>query len=276
MAIIVYKKNAAGRRNMSIIKQEHVDTAKKPEKRLMAKLSRKWGRSHGTISVRHKGGGHKRRYRMIDFGQEKIGVPGKIIALERDPNRSAFIALVHYGDGDKRYVIATDGMRAGMDVMVAEQSPIAEGNRTLLGVIPVGTMVCNVELFPGKGGQIVRSAGSAATITGSDAGMVHVKLASGEVRLIDRRCYATIGRVSNFEHNAMRIGKAGRNRWRGIRPTVRGSAMNPVDHPHGGGEGRQPVGLKHPKTPWGKPALGRKTRKKKKHSNHYIVQRRKK
>ena len=275
MAIKVYKRNAAGRRNMSVVKADQI-TQQKPEKSLLTKLSKNTGRSHGKISVRHKGGAHKRRYRRIDFGQEKLGVRGKITAIERDPNRSALIALVQYQDGHKNYVIATEGMRVGKEIIAKDNAPIEEGNRMHLGEIPTGTTVSNIELKPGKGGQIVRSAGSSATVMGGDEAMVHVKLASGEVRLMHKECFATVGQMSNFEHNAVNIGKAGRNRHRGVRPTVRGSAMNPVDHPHGGGEGRQPIGLKHPKTPWGKPALGLKTRKRKKQSSRYIVGRRKK
>src|SRR3989344_5191708 len=275
MAIKVYKRNAAGRRNMSVVKADQI-TQQKPEKSLLTKLSKNTGRSHGKISVRHKGGAHKRRYRRIDFGQEKLGVRGKITAIERDPNRSALIALVQYQDGHKNYVIATEGMRVGKEIIAKDNAPIEEGNRMHLGEIPTGTTVSNIELKPGKGGQIVRSAGSSATVMGGDEAMVHVKLASGEVRLMHKECFATVGQMSNFEHNAVNIGKAGRNRHRGVRPTVRGSAMNPVHHPHGGGEGRQPIGLKHPKTPWGKPALGLKPRKRKKQSSRYIVGRRKK
>lgn len=272
MAIKIYKRNHAGRRNMSIVKPEGV-TEKRPEKSLVVSKKNFAGRSNGKISVRHQGGGHKRLYRLVDFRQDKWGVPGKIAALEKDPNRSALIALVHYRDGEKRYILATHGMRTGQEVVSGEETPVVEGNRMKLNHIPTGTTICNIELQIGKGGQIVRSAGSQATLMALDGPLATVKLASGEIRLVSKECFATIGQVSNFEHSAERIGKAGRNRWKNVRPTVRGSAMNPVDHPHGGGEGRQPLGM-HPKTPWGKPALGKKTRKRKKASNKYIVKRR--
>ncbi|OGI14404.1 MAG: 50S ribosomal protein L2 [Candidatus Moranbacteria bacterium RIFCSPHIGHO2_12_FULL_54_9] len=272
MAIKIYKKNNAGRRFMSVVKPEGV-TDKAPEKSLLAPLPKKAGRSGGKISVRHQGGGHKRRYRVIDFRQNKSDIPGRIASLEKDPNRSGLIALVHYADGEKRYVLATDGMKTGQQIIAGENVPIVNGNRLLLKNIPVGTTICNIEMKIGKGGQIVRSAGSAAVLMALDGEMAQVKLSSGEIRLISKECYATLGQVSNFEHSAERIGKAGRARWMNRRPTVRGSAMNPVDHPHGGGEGRQPIGM-HPKTPWGKPALGKKTRKKKNASNQYIIKRR--
>lgn len=274
MAIKVYKKNNAGRRNMSIVKPDNL-TDKRPEKALLAKKDSKYGRAKGKISVRHKSRGHKRRYRVIDFRQNKIGVIGTVKSIEKDPNRTALIALVVYKDGDKRYVLATQNMKVGDEIVTEENAAVEEGNRMKIKNIPVGTTISNVEMTIGKGGQIVRSAGSGATIMAVDK-MVQVKLSSGEIRLINKECYATIGRVSNFEHSAIRIGKAGKSRWLGKRPTVRGSAMNPIDHPHGGGEGKQPIGLKYPKTPWGKHALGKKTRKKKKYSNQFIVKRRKK
>ncbi len=274
MAIKIYKRATPGKGFISVARPE-VLTRKKPEKAMIAKYKSKAGRSWGKISVRHKGGGHKQRLRIIDFKQDKINVPGKILAIERDPLRSALIALVSYKDGEKRYVLAAEGMKAGREIITAESAAIKKGNRIKLKNIPVGTLISNVELFPGRGGQIVRSAGSGATLMAVDENMAQVKLASGEIRLVDRECYATIGQVSNFEHNVIRVGKAGRSRWMGIRPTVRGSAMNPVDHPHGGGEGRMGIGLKHPKTPWGKPALGKKTRKKFKYSDRYIIKRRK-
>lgn len=274
MAIKVYQKNTAGRRNMSIIKPEGV-TETKPEKSLLAALSKKSGRSHGKISTRHKGGGHKRRYRMVDFKQNKFGIPGVVATLEKDPNRSALIALINYRDGEKRYVLAVESLTVGQEVITDENTPIAKGNRLKLKNIPVGTVISNIEMMLGKGGQMVRSAGAGATLMAIDEKMAQIKMTSGEIRLINRECYATIGQISNFEHSAVKIGKAGRNRWLGKRPAVRGSAMNPVDHPHGGGEGRQGVGLKHPKTPWGKPALGKKTRRKKKSSTRYILKRRK-
>lgn len=273
MAIKVYKKNTAGRRNMSIVKPDNL-TDKKPEKSLLAPMTQKAGRSHGKISTRHQGGGHKRRYRLVDFKQQKFGVLGRIIAIEKDPNRSALIALISYIDGDKKYILATEGMKAGMEVMTGIDAPIKKGNRTVLRNIPSGTIVSNIELIAGKGGQITRSAGSGATLMAIDEKMAQLKMSSGEIRLVSKECYASIGRVSNFEHSSETLGKAGRNRWKGKRPEVRGSAMNPVDHPHGGGEGKQGIGLKYPKTPWGKPALGKKTRKKNRYSDKFIVKRR--
>jgi len=273
MAIKVYKKNTAGRRNMSIVKPDNL-TDRKPEKSLLAPMTQKAGRSHGKISTRHQGGGHKRRYRLVDFKQQKFGVLGRIVSVEKDPNRSALICLISYIDGDKKYVLATEGMKAGMEIMTGVDAPIKKGNRTVLKNIPSGTVISNIELIAGKGGQITRSAGSGATLMAIDDKMAQLKMSSGEIRIVSKECYATIGRVSNFEHSAEKLGKAGRNRWKGKRPEVRGSAMNPVDHPHGGGEGKQGIGLKHPKTPWGKPALGKKTRKKNRYSDKFIVKRR--
>ena len=273
MAIKVYKRNAAGRRNMSIIKPEGV-TKKKPEKALMSALNKKSGRSAGKISVRHKGGGHKRKYRLVDFKQDKLGISGKIIAIEKDPNRSALLALVSYTDGEKRYIIASQGMEVGKTIIADKVASFDNGNRMQMKNIPVGTTLCNVEITIGKGGQIARSAGSKVLLMGLDDKKAQLKMASGEIRLANSECYATIGQISNFEHGVEKIGKAGRKRWLGIRPAVRGSAMNPVDHPHGGGEGKQGIGLKYPKTPWGKIALGKKTRKNKKYSNKFIVKRR--
>lgn len=273
MAIKVYKKNTAGRRNMSIVKPDNL-TDKKPEKSLLAPMTQKAGRSHGKISTRHQGGGHKRRYRLVDFKQQKFGVLGRIVAIEKDPNRSALIALISYIDGDKKYVLATEGMKAGMEIQAGIDAPIKKGNRTVLRNIPSGTVISNIELIAGKGGQITRSAGSGATLMAIDDKMAQLKMSSGEIRLVSKECYATVGRVSNFEHSSETLGKAGRNRWKGKRPEVRGSAMNPVDHPHGGGEGKQGIGLKYPKTPWGKPALGKKTRKKNRYSDKLIVKRR--
>jgi len=273
MAIKVYKRNAAGRRNMSVIKPEGV-TKKKPEKSLLTSLNKKSGRAHGKISVRHRGGGHKRRYRVIDFRQDKIGIVGRIEALEKDPNRSALLALVVYADGEKRYILASEGMKVGGKIITDKVASFDNGNRMQIKNIPVGTTLCNVEMTVGKGGQIARSAGSKVLLMGLDGSKAQLKMASGEIRLVNSECYATIGQMSNFEHGVERIGKAGRKRHLGFRPAVRGSAMNPVDHPHGGGEGRQGVGLKYPKTPWGKIALGKKTRSKKKYSNKFIVKRR--
>ena len=275
MAIKIYKKNTAGRRNMSIVKSELV-SKKGPEKSLLAKKCSQAGRSLGKISVRHQGGGHKQRYRLVDFKMDKFNIPGKIVAIERDPNRSAFIALVNYPDGEKRYILASEGMASGKEIICAENAPVKNGNRAKVKNIPIGTIISNVELFPGKGGQIIRSAGSGAALMALSEGVAQLKMSSGEIRIISGECYGTIGQVSNFEHNTINIGKAGRSRWMGIRPGVRGSAMNPVDHPHGGGEGRQGIGLKHPKTPWGKPALGKKTRQRKRYSNKFIIKRREK
>jgi large subunit ribosomal protein L2 len=273
MSIKVYKKNTAGRRNMSIVKPDEL-TDKKPEKSLLASMKSRGGRANGKISTRHQGGGHKQRYRLVDFKQQKFDIPGRIIAIEKDPNRSALIALVSYKDGDKKYILASEEMRAGLEIITSVNAPIKKGNRTVLRNIPYGTIISNIELISGKGGQIIRSAGSGATLMAIDGNMAQLKMSSGEIRLVSADCYATVGRVSNFEHSAEKIGKAGRNRWRGKRPAVRGSAMNPVDHPHGGGEGRQGIGLKHPKTPWGKIALGKKTRKKNRYSDKFIVKRR--
>ena len=275
MAIKIYKRNTAARRNMSIVKSPMI-SASKPEKSLLAKKKSRAGRSGGKISVRHQGGGAKQRYRIIDFKQNKFGVLGRVATIERDPNRSAFIALINYEDGEKRYVLAPEGLKTDQKIITKEDAPIKLGNRAKVKNIPVGTIISNVELFPGRGGQIARSAGSSVVLTAVDENNSQIKLSSKEIRLISSECYATIGQVSNFEHSSARIGKAGRKRHMGVRPGVRGSAMNPVDHPHGGGEGRQGIGLKHPKTPWGKPALGKKTRKKKKYSNKFIIKRRSK
>lgn len=270
MAIKVYKRNHAARRNMSVIKSDLV-TDRKPEKSLCVSLNQKAGRSNGKISVRHRCVGHKKLYRLVDFKQNKLGVPGKIISIEKDPFRSSLIALVTYSDGEKRYILATAGMRVGMTIVAGEDVALNEGNRTKLKRIVTGTFVSNIEMKRGKGGQVVRSAGNGALVMSVDDRYAQIKMPSGEIRLIDNECYATIGQVSNFEHNTVKIGKAGRARHMGKRPAVRGTVMNPVDHPHGGGEGCQPIGLKYPKTPWGKPALGVRTRDKKKASNKYIV-----
>jgi len=273
MAIKVYKKNTAGRRNMSKIVVEELDN-KKPEKSLLRMINYKAGRSRGKISIRFRGGRVKRQYRLVDFKMNKLNIPGTVKAIERDPNRSALIALVSYADGEKRYVLAVKGLKKGDQIMSGEQAPIKEGNRLSLKNIPVGTFLSNIEFFPGRGGQIARSAGNYAILQAVDGGRAILKMASGEIRTVQEDCMATIGQMSNFEHNSYRIGKAGRRRYMGWRPSVRGTVMNPVDHPHGGGEGCQPIGLKHPKTPWGKPALGKKTRKKGKYSDKFILKRR--
>jgi large subunit ribosomal protein L2 len=245
-----------------------------PEKSLVEPLVRKAGRgAGGRVSVRHKGGGHKRLYRIIDFKRDKDGIPAKVAAIEYDPNRSARIALLHYADGEKRYIIAPLGLKVGDVVESGENADIKPGNALPLKKIPVGTIVHNIELVPGKGGQVARSAGAACQIMAREGGYVQVKLPSGEIRMFHENCKATVGQVGNLEHELINIGKAGRSRWLGIRPTVRGTAMNPFDHPHGGGEGKSGPG-RHPVTPWGKPTLGYKTRKKKP-SDKLIVKRRK-
>lgn len=270
-----YQPTTPGRRGGSVVDFE-ILTAKRPEKNLLRPKSKKAGRnSRGRITVRHRGGGHKRLYRIIDFKQDKFDIPAKVKAIEYDPNRSAFIALLYYADGEKRYVLAPDGIKIEQTVITSSNAPLEIGNRTALKNIPVGTQVHNIELMPGKGSQLSKSAGSFAEVLAHEGGYVHLALPSKEVRMVLENSMATIGQVSNPAHNTITIGKAGRSRWMGVRPTVRGSAMNPVDHPHGGGEGRAPIGLKHPKTPWGKPALGKKTRNRKKPSNRYILKRRK-
>ncbi len=254
-------------------------TKSKPEKKLTRKLDRSFGRGHkGRITVRHKGGGHKRQYRLIDFKQtDKMDIPAKVAAIEYDPNRSCFIALLHYSDGTKRYILAPSKFKIGSEVICQDNAPVKVGNRLKLKNILVGTEVYNIELLPGQGGKIVRSAGSSAQVLAIDGGYCHLKLPSSEVRMVKDNCFASIGQLSNPEHNTVVLGKAGRARWMGRRPRVRGSAMNPCDHPHGGGESRKPIGLRRgPKTPWGKLAYGVKTRKKKKQSNKYIIKRRKK
>lgn len=273
MAVKIYKKNSAGRRNMGIVKPAFL-TDQAPERSLLASLKDNAGRSNGKISIRNRGGRAKRRYRLIDFKSKKKDLIGKIISIEKDPNRNALIALIYYPDGEKKYILATESMKKGGEVIISENAPIKEGNRLILKNIPIGTTVCAVEIVPGKGAQMARSAGSGVILQALDAKMATLKMPSGEIRMVSEKCYATIGRMSNSEHGICCVGKAGRNRYLGNRPHVRGTAMNPVDHPHGGGEGRQPIGLKYPKTPWGKPALGVKTRKKKKYSNRLIIKRR--
>ena len=264
MAIRKYKPTSAGVRGMSVLTFDEI-TKTKPEKSLLVSLSKSGGRnSLGRVTVRHRGGGAKRKYRIIDFKRNKDGVPGKVASIEYDPNRTANIALIHYLDGEKRYILAPEGLKVGDKIESGENADIVIGNALKLKDIPVGTNVHNIELKPGKGGQLVRSAGSEAQL----------RLPSGEFRLIHLECRATVGQVGNLSHELITIGKAGRSRHMGKRPHVRGSAMNPVDHPHGGGEGRTPVGRPAPSTPWGKPALGLKTRKKNKKSNKFIVRRR--
>jgi large subunit ribosomal protein L2 len=272
----VYKPTTPARRGMTGIDFSKL-SKKGPEKSLIKYVRRSAGRgSSGRITVRHKGGGVKQYYRMIEFSQTKIDSPAKVTALEYDPNRTAFIALIEYKTGEKQYIIAPQDLKVGQEVIFSEKAPLIAGNRTKLKNIPVGTAVYNVELEAGKGGKVVRSAGSSAQVLAHDGDYTNLKMPSTEVRKFRGECFATIGMVSNPENRFYRVGKAGTNRHKGIRPTTRGSAMNPVDHPHGGGEGRQPIGLKHPKTPWGKPALGVKTRNKKKWTNKFIISRRKK
>ncbi|WP_411954454.1 50S ribosomal protein L2 [Alkalibacillus sp. S2W] len=276
MAIKKYKPTTNGRRFMTTLTNEEITTST-PEKSLLAPLKNKAGRNNqGRISTRHQGGGHKRKYRIIDFKRDKDGIPGHVATIEYDPNRSANIALIHYADGEKRYILAPRGLKVGQEIQSGEQADIKTGNALPLKDIPVGTTVHNVELKPGHGGQLVRSAGAQAQVLGREEKYVLVRLASGETRRILGTCRATIGQVGNNEHELVRVGKAGRSRWKGVRPTVRGSVMNPSDHPHGGGEGRAPIGMPSPVTPWGKPTLGYKTRKRNKDSDKYIVRRRKK
>lgn len=273
MATKKYKPTTPGRRNMTGFTFEEI-TKKEPEKSLVVSLNRTGGRNvKGRITARHRGGGHKRKYRLIDFRRNKDGVPAKVAAIEYDPNRSARIALLHYLDGEKRYIIAPVGLRVGDLVESGPDADIKPGNALPLANIPVGTVIHNIELQPGKGGQMVRSAGSAAQLMAKEGAYGTVRLPSGEYRLVLQACRATVGQVGNVEHENIVIGKAGRSRNLGRRPHVRGVAMNPVDHPHGGGEGKAPVGRPGPATPWGKPARGARTRKKKK-SDRLIVRRR--
>ncbi|MBX5435855.1 MAG: 50S ribosomal protein L2 [Alicyclobacillaceae bacterium] len=275
MGIRKYRPTSPGRRFMSVSTFEEI-TTDKPEKSLLVPLRKRAGRNNqGRITVRHHGGGHKRMYRIIDFKRDKDGIPAKVATIEYDPNRSARIALLHYRDGEKRYIIAPAGLQVGDTVMSGPTADIRPGNALPLANIPVGTVIHNIELQPGKGGQLVRAAGAAAQLMAKEGDYAQVRLASGEVRLIRLECRATVGQVGNLDHENINLGKAGRSRWLGRRPTVRGVVMNPVDHPHGGGEGKAPIGRKSPVTPWGKPTLGKKTRKKNKLSNKYIIRSRK-
>ena len=276
MAIKVYKAITNGRRNMTSLDFAEITTSK-PEKSLLAPLPKKAGRNNqGKITVRHHGGGHKKQYRIIDFKRNKDNVPAKVATIEYDPNRSANIALLHYVDGEKRYIIAPKELQVGQVVVSGPEADIKIGNALPLANIPVGTLIHNIELKPGKGGQLVRSAGASAQVLGKEGKYVLVRLKSGEVRMILATCRATIGEVGNEQHGLVNIGKAGRTRWLGKRPTVRGSVMNQNDHPHGGGEGRTSIGRKSPMSPWGKPTLGKKTRSKKARSNKFIVRARNK
>ncbi len=273
MAIKKFKPTSPGRRFMTVSRFAEITKAK-PEKSLLAPLKKSGGRNaSGRTTVRHRGGGHKRRYRIIDFKRDKFSIPAKVAAIEYDPNRSARIALLHYVDGEKRYIIAPDGLQVGDMIMSGPEADIKPGNALPLANIPVGTLIHNIELRRNGGGQLVRGAGAAAQLMAKEGEYAHVRLPSGEVRLIRLECMATIGQVGNVEHENITIGKAGRSRWLRKRPGVRGVAMNPVDHPHGGGEGRSSIG-RAPVTPWGKPALGCRTRKKKP-SDRLIIKRRK-
>ena len=273
MALKVYRPTSPGRRGMTGSTFEEI-TKSEPEKSLLLPLKKKAGRnSQGRITVRHRGGGAKRRLRILDFKRDKVGVPGRVAAIEYDPNRSANIALIYYADGEKRYILAPLGVNVGDSIKSGEGAELKVGNTLPLKLIPSGTLIHNIELNRGRGGQLVRSAGAAAQLLVKEGEYALVRLPSGEVRRIRSECLATIGQVGNVDHQNIKLGKAGRKRWLGWRPTVRGSAMNPCDHPHGGGEGRSPIGKPGPKTPWGKPALGYRTRKAKA-SDKMIVKRR--
>ncbi|MBN2850724.1 MAG: 50S ribosomal protein L2, partial [Erysipelotrichaceae bacterium] len=256
MGIKKYNPTTPGRRGMSTLTFDEI-TVSKPERSLVESLNKQGGRNNnGRITTRHQGGGHKRQYRIIDFKRDKDNIPAKVATIEYDPNRSANIALLHYADGEKRYILAPKGLTVGQVLVSAVSADIKVGNAMEMGKMPDGTFIHNVELKPGKGGQLARSAGVSAQILGQEGRYVIVRLASGEVRRILSNCRATVGQVGNEDHNLVNVGKAGRTRWMGVRPTVRGAVMNPVDHPHGGGEGKNPVGRKAPMTPWGKKAMG--------------------
>ena len=273
MPIKVYKPTSPGRRGMSVSTFEEI-TRTKPEKSLLRPLKKRAGRNfRGKITVRHRGGGHKRRYRVIDFKRDKFGVPGRVASIEYDPNRSARIALVVYADGEKRYIIAPVGLMVGDVIMSGADAEIRAGNALPISDIPVGSTIHNIELHIGKGGQMVRAAGTSAQLLAKEGRYAHVRLPSGEVRLVNVQCMATLGQVGNTDHGNIKLGKAGRKRWLGFRPSVRGSAMDPSSHPHGGGEGRSPIGMPGPKSPWGKPTLGYKTRRNKA-TEKWIVRRR--
>ncbi|MCI8476899.1 MAG: 50S ribosomal protein L2 [Oscillospiraceae bacterium] len=274
MAIKTYKPTTPSRRHMTVSAFEGIDKKAKPERSLTEKLKKNAGRnSYGRITVRHRGGGNKKKYRIIDFKRDKNGT-ATVLRLEYDPNRSANIALIQYEDGEKRYILAPVGLKAGHIIMTGPEADILPGNCLPIANIPLGTMIHNIELYPGKGGQLARAAGEAAQLMAKESGMAQVRLPSGEVRYVRPECKATIGQVGNVDHENVQIGKAGRKRHMGWRPTVRGSVMNPCDHPHGGGEGKSPVGRPGPVTPWGKPAMGYKTRKKKNPTEQFIVKHR--
>ncbi len=273
MAIKMYKPTSPGRRGMSVSTFEEI-TRTTPERSLLRPLRENAGRNNqGRVTVRHQGGGHKRMYRLIDFKRNKHGIPARVDSIEYDPNRSARIALLVYADGEKRYILAPLGLKVGAQLMSGPEAEVRVGNALYVKNIPLGTIVHNVELQPGKGGQMARSAGTGAQVMAKEGDLAQLRLPSGEVRRVSMNCLATIGQVGNSDHANLNLGKAGRKRWMGIRPTVRGSAMDPSSHPHGGGEGRSPIGMPGPKTPWGKPAMGYKTRKNKR-SEKMIVRRR--
>ena len=274
MAVKIYKPTTPGRRNMSVPSFEEI-TKYTPEKSLLAVKKKNAGRnSYGRITVRHQGGGNKVKYRIIDFKRAKLDAPATVIGVEYDPNRTAYIALVEYEDKTKSYIIAPEGLKDGDKIVSSAAADIKPGNTLPISAIPTGVFIHNIELYPGKGAQLVRSAGSAAQLMAKENGMAQIRLPSGEDRLIRLDCKATIGQVGNIEHGIVKVGKAGKTRHKGVRPTVRGSVMNPVDHPHGGGEGKSPVGHPGPVTPWGKPALGYKTRNKKARTEKFIVKHR--
>lgn len=275
MAVKKYKPTTPGQRGMTGYSFDEI-TKSTPERSLLVPLRKSGGRNvHGRITVRHRGGGHRRFIRLVDFKRDKLDIPAKVAAIEYDPNRTARLALLHYADGEKRYIVAPVELRVGDTVMAGATAEIRPGNSLPIANIPVGTMLHNIELRPGKGGQLVRSAGASAQLLAKEGDFAQIRLPSGEVRLVHQVCFATIGQVGNLEHGNIKLGKAGRKRHLGIRPTVRGTAMSPRDHPHGGGEGRQPIGMPGPKTPWGRPTLGYKTRRNKQ-TDKYIVRRRSK
>ena len=275
MSVKAYRPTTPSRRHMTVNGFDGVDKKAKPERSLTEVLKKHAGRnSYGKITVRHKGGGNRRKYRIIDFKRDKLDAPGTVLRLEYDPNRTANIALIEYKDGERRYILAPVGLTAGDMIISSAGADIKPGNTLPIASIPVGTIIHNIELNPGKGAQLVRSAGTAAQLMAKEGDLAQVRLPSGEFRYIRMNCSATIGQVGNLDHSNVNIGKAGRKRHMGIRPTVRGSVMNPVDHPHGGGEGKSPIGRPGPVTPWGKPALGYKTRKTKHRTNKFIVKRR--
>lgn len=274
MGIRYYKPTSPGRRDATVSDFSELTAGAQPEKKLLRSKPKKGGRNHhGKITVRHRGGGHKQRYRLIDFRRDKDGIPAKVASIQYDPNRTGRIALLHYVDGEKRYILAPDGLEAGMQLISGPDSPPEVGNCLPLKNIPLGTTIHNIELLPGNGGTMCRSAGTSATLMARESDWAQISLPSGEIRRVPARCRATIGKVSNPEQMAIRLGKAGRKRWMGRRPHVRGTAMNPIDHPHGGGEGRTKGG-RHPVSPTGKPAKGGSTRKRRKPSNSAIVRRR--